>query len=297
VLKRKPNERKQSSGRSGDNLAFPGGIRLSQGLLPVCEAWFEFEDFETDLFRITEPHIHALIRANAWLLLGRDRDLLVDVGSGLMPLLPYLQKIRPSPGKPLVALATHAHMDHIGGLHEFGERLFHSAEASGAAAPDRLLWRSDIWPPVREQMAEAGMPLPELLISAVPERGFDPKGFRSLGVAPTRTVGEGDRIDLGDRSFRVLHLPGHTPGSIGLWSDEKQVLFGGDAVYATEPLIDTAPTSDIASYVRTMRRLRELPAEIVHPGHDYSFDRGTLIRRCDSYLSRRAPREHTVPPG
>jgi glyoxylase-like metal-dependent hydrolase (beta-lactamase superfamily II) len=256
--------------------------------LPLCEAWFESEEIEKDLLRITEPHVHALIRANAWLVVGRDRDLLVDTGSGIAPMLPFLQRLRPDPGKPILALATHAHMDHIGGLHEFDERLLHSGDVPTASAVDRLLTRDDIWPAVREQMAAAGFSLPELLIGAVPDLGFDPATFRSLGIVPTRVVGEGDSIDLGDRGFEVLHLPGHTPGSIGLWSADRNLLFSGDAVYATEPLIDTAPTSDIPSYVRTMQRLRELPVEIVHPGHDHSFDRTTLVERCDTYLSRRA---------
>jgi glyoxylase-like metal-dependent hydrolase (beta-lactamase superfamily II) len=65
------------------------------------------------------------------------------------------------------------------------------------------------------------------------------------------------------------------------------MLFSGDAIYAEEPLIDTAPTSDVASYVRTMRRLRELPVSIVHPGHDYSFDRETLVRVATRYIERR----------
>jgi len=256
--------------------------------LPLCEAWFESEEIENGLLRIIEPHIHALIRANAWLVVGRDRDLLVDTGSGIAPLLPFLHRIRPDPGKPILALATHAHMDHVGGLHEFDERLLHSADATAAEAVDRLITREDIWPAVREQMAEAGFPVPELLIGAVPDRGFGLTTFRSIGVRPTRVVGEGDSIDLGDHSFRVLHLPGHTRGSIGLWSADHRLLFSGDAVYATDPLIDTAPTSDIPSYVRTMQRLRELPVEIVHPGHDYSFDRTTLVERCESYICRRA---------
>jgi len=36
-------------------------------------------------------------------------------------------------------------------------------------------------------------------------------------AAPTRVLGAGDVIDLGDRAFEVLYLPGHSPGSIGLW--------------------------------------------------------------------------------
>ena len=63
-------------------------------------------------------------------------------------------------------------------------------------------------------------------------------------------MNEGDRIDLGDRAFSVLSLPGHTPGSIGLWDEADGTLFCGDAVYAEDPLIDQAPTSDVEAYLR-----------------------------------------------
>jgi glyoxylase-like metal-dependent hydrolase (beta-lactamase superfamily II) len=38
-------------------------------------------------------------------------------------------------------------------------------------------------------------------------------------------------IDTGDRHFEVLHLPGHSPGSIGLWEERSGTLFSGDAIY------------------------------------------------------------------
>ncbi len=89
---------------------------------------------------------------------------------------------------------------------------------------------------------------------------------------PTRIVDEGDVIDLGDRAFEVLSLPGHTPGSIGLWDEADGTLFCGDVVYAEDPLIDQAPTSDVQAYLATMRRLRDVPVRIVHAGHDRSMD-------------------------
>ena len=76
-----------------------------------------------------------------------------------------------------------------------------------------------------------------------------------LPAPATRTVEEGDVIDLGDRRFEVLHLPGHSPGSIGLWEAESGVLFSGDAIY-DGPLLDELPGSDIPIYVATMKRLR-----------------------------------------
>jgi glyoxylase-like metal-dependent hydrolase (beta-lactamase superfamily II) len=87
--------------------------------------------------------------------------------------------------------------------------------------------------------------------------------------------------------FEILHLPGHSPGSMGLWEASSGTLFSGDAIY-DGPLLDELPGSDIETYVRTMRRLAKLPARIVHAGHDPSFDGARLRELAQEYLDRRA---------
>ena len=94
-------------------------------------------------------------------------------------------------------------------------------------------------------------------------------------------------IDLGDRQLQVLHLPGHTPGSIGLWDEAGGELFSGDTVY-DGGLIDNLPESDTAAYARTMTRLRTLPVEAVYAGHDQPFGRERLRELTEAYLRRRA---------
>ncbi len=83
-----------------------------------------------------------------------------------------------------------------------------------------------------------------------------------------------------------MHLPGHSPGSIGLWEEATGILFSGDAVY-DGPLLDELGGSDIGAYIATMRRLRELPVVVVHGGHEPSFGRERLTQICDDYLARR----------
>jgi glyoxylase-like metal-dependent hydrolase (beta-lactamase superfamily II) len=82
----------------------------------------------------------------------------------------------------------------------------------------------------------------------------------------------------------VLHLPGHSPGSIGLWGAATGILFSGEALY-DGPLLDGG---DIPADVDTMRRLRELPVTVLHDGHEASFGRDRLIELCDAYLATRA---------
>jgi glyoxylase-like metal-dependent hydrolase (beta-lactamase superfamily II) len=258
--------------------------------LPVREEWFEASEVEPGVHAITEPAAHALILANAWLVDGRDRDLMVDTGNGLAPLRPFVDTLREYPAKPIVAVATHQHQDHAGGLWEFDERVAHPSDAVEIERPSPLIRGSDVWPAVADAMAQQGFPVTDVLVTAAPRPDWDPNTFVPCGTIPTRLVNEGDVIDLGDRAFEVMSLPGHTPGSIGLWNEADGTLFCGDVVYAEDPLIDEAPTSDVEDYVATMRRLRELPVRIVHAGHDRSMDRPTMLKRCTAYIERRGGR-------
>jgi glyoxylase-like metal-dependent hydrolase (beta-lactamase superfamily II) len=102
-------------------------------------------------------------------------------------------------------------------------------------------------------------------------------------ASPTWLVAEGDVIDIGSRVFEILHLPGHSPGSIGLWEAGTGTLFSGDAIY-DGPLLDGLEGSDVAAYLNTMERLKRLPVNVVHAGHDPSFDRHRLRELADAYI-------------
>ena len=137
------------------------------------------------------------------------------------------------------------------------------------------------------RLAKAGYPFDGDLITALPDAGYDMAGFATRDSKVTESVDEGDVVDIGNRHFEVLHLPGHSPGSIGLWEKATATLFSGDAIY-DGPLLDEIDGAHIPTYVRTMKRLRELPVEIVHAGHDPSFGRARLVELCNAYLAKRA---------
>ena len=253
--------------------------------LPVADPWFVTERFGERVTLVTEPHVHPLLRCNVWHVRGRDSDLVVDTSLGIRPLR---HLVEPELGHPLLAVATHSHSDHIGGIHEFDERAVHAAEAdvmaeAGTITLDASVYGEGVLGPYRS----AGYDIPDLFVDAVPEGGLDAAVFDRPAAPATRLLADGDVVDLGDRSFEVLHLPGHSPGSIGLWEEATGVLFSGDAVY-DGPLLDELDDSDVEAYVATMRRLRELPVTVVHAGHEPSFGRQRLVELCDDYLSRRA---------
>jgi len=228
--------------------------------LPVAPAgtWFERRDAGGGVTHITEPHVDPFLRCNCWHVPGREADLLIDTGLGLVSLLAHARDL--FAGRRVIAVATHYHFDHVGSLHEFDERVIHASEAAIIEDPARIGgWLR-----------------------------FDRDDYAVVPCTATRTVDDGDVLDLGDRTFEVLHLPGHSPGSIGLWDEGTGVLFSGDAVY-DGPLLDESSNSDIAAYCDTMRRLLTLPVKVVHGGHEASFDRPRLVELCDAYLRHRAP--------
>jgi hypothetical protein len=153
-------------------------------------------------------------------------------------------------------------VDHVGSLHEFSERIIHRAEAHELdvrSEPFSLL-REDHPRDVIDMFERAGYEVGRTLVSALPHPAFNLTEFGRPAAPATRLVEEGDVIDLGDRVFEILHLPGHSPGGIGLWEASTATLFSGDAIY-DGPLLDELPGSDIPTYLETMRRLVALGAQ------------------------------------
>jgi glyoxylase-like metal-dependent hydrolase (beta-lactamase superfamily II) len=253
--------------------------------LAIGERWFEWTRVDDAVTLIWEPHVDPFIRCNIWHVRGRDRDMLVDSGLGVASLK---EAARTLFDKPLAAVATHSHYDHVGGFHEFADRIAHVSEAEALAYPEGFaaLLAAALDDRVVEAIRACGYELPETLVTALPHDGYDPAGYRVRPAPATRLVDEGDVIDLGDRVFEVLHLPGHSPGSLGLWEAASGTLFAGDAVY-DGPLLDELPGSDIPRYLETMKRLRDLPVTVVHAGHDASFGRARLRELAEAYLRRR----------
>jgi glyoxylase-like metal-dependent hydrolase (beta-lactamase superfamily II) len=253
--------------------------------LPVADEWWEVERFDHGVVLLTEPHVHPLLRCNVWLVQGSTGSVVIDTALGLRPLRTLVEQHLDG---PLLAVATHAHGDHVGGLHEFDRRAVHAAEADVVAETGVTTLVTRYFPPtVTGPYLDDGYDMPELLLDAVPGAGFDPRAVEIAPAAATRVLHDGDVIDLGDRRFEVLHLPGHSPGSIGLWDAGTGTLFSGDAVY-DGPLLDELDGSDIDAYLSTMARLRDLAVTVVHGGHEPSFDRARLVELCDTYLAHRS---------
>jgi glyoxylase-like metal-dependent hydrolase (beta-lactamase superfamily II) len=253
--------------------------------LSLAGRWFDYERRSDGITRIWEPHVIRVMQCNIWHVRGRDRDLIIDTGMGVASLHEAARHLF---DKPLTAVATHTHLDHVGSLHEFHDRIAHKAEAATLDKPSDNFSMLRSGHPVEmiAALESAGYEVDACFVTALPRPDFNLLQFHCPPAPATRLVDEGDVIDLGDRVFEVLHLPGHSPGSIGLWEAATATLFSGDAIY-DGPLLDNIPGSDIPAYLKTMRRLEKLPARTIHGGHDPSFDGARLRQLARAYLERR----------
>ena len=238
--------------------------------------WYETVPFADGVTLIHEPWMPPFYRGHMWLVRGRDRDLLIDAGLGHVPLrasVPALQ------GRPVALLVSHTHWDHIGAAHEFDgpddERLAHPSEAATLLRPD----------PERTLFAKYADGSRDAQAFTRRPEGWNAARHVLRPAPATRPVDEGDRIDLGDRAFRVLHTPGHCAGHLALWEERTGTLFAQDAVY-DGPLVDTCPDSDVPAYRRTLARLRaDFAPRVVHGGHFPSFGLVRFRQLIDEYLS------------
>jgi len=173
---------------------------------------------------------------------------------------------------------THGHSDHIG----FAERArTERGLPISVHELDAALARGEVKNP-----AQGGGPIRPAAILRFLWYGLTHGGLKSVHVGEVSTFGDGVVLDV-PGAPRVIHLPGHTPGSAALHVDAKGVLLIGDALStvavtngSTGPMI--APyTADPATAIASLDRLDGLEAAWVLPGHGQPWTGGVAeaVRR------------------
>jgi glyoxylase-like metal-dependent hydrolase (beta-lactamase superfamily II) len=230
--------------------------------------WFEVVPVASGVTRFREPHVHGFFRANLYRIEGRDFDIQLDFGVGVRP----LTEVSPADGKPVLAIASHAHVDHVGSFHLYGRRVGHRLEAHTF---------SDMDDPGTLASAFVTIDTP---LTALPSAGWTMADYALKPAPITEQLGEGDTVDLGNRRFTVLHLPGHSPGSIGLLDEHSGDFFSADAIY-DEGLVDDIPGADVETYLKTMHRLAELDVGCVYAGHGEVMDKRQMQQVARDYIA------------
>lgn len=243
----------------------------------IAKNWYQTRQCSDDITLIWEPHVSPDVRCNIWHIRGRNKDLLVDSGMGVVSLR---QSVASLSERPLLAVASHTHFDHVGSHHEFEHRLCHPLEQKILAQPNP---DNTVWSAFLSEYGEQG------IFEALPYADFDLRDYRVNPAPATQLIDEGDELDLGDRLFKVFHMPGHSPGSICLYEAASQTLFAGDVLYDGQ-LLDQLYHSDPDIYQETLARLQEIPAQTFHCGHYASFGRQRMHEIINTYRAARESR-------
>jgi len=231
--------------------------------LHPCTEWFDVRELASRVWLIAEPgHV------NSFLIEGDDLAVLLDTGLGVANIRSVAESLS---GKPILVVNSHHHFDHSGGnllfediaIHRSGEHLLAEAPPDGLAAGymdyvDRLLtaWQDyKVADDVYFHLITR-----ETLLRPLPD-GFDPATYVIRPSSPSRLLDDGEVLDLGGRSLRVLHTPGHSPDSICLFDEANGLLFGGDTIN-TGPIYAHLTESDVGEFARSTARLSELRTSI-----------------------------------
>jgi glyoxylase-like metal-dependent hydrolase (beta-lactamase superfamily II) len=96
-------------------------------------------------------------------------------------------------------------------------------------------------------------------------------GDSSIQTEPANfQLADGDVIEFGEHRLDVIHLPGHSPGSVGYYDRNRRILYSGDSLQGRGAVVQhLALYVDPDAYVRSVRRVRELEIEHLIPHHPY----------------------------
>jgi glyoxylase-like metal-dependent hydrolase (beta-lactamase superfamily II) len=210
--------------------------------IPVSDPWFEVYKVAPNSIAIYEPHQSE--ETISYLILGKDKALLLDTGMGISDIRKVTSELTPL---PIIVVNSHTHDDHVGGNWQFPtvysmDTEFSRANAKGSTA---------------DAQAEIA---PGEICGDLP-KGFDAKTYSTKPWTIARYIHDGDTIDLGGRTLEILSTPGHTPDAICVFDRANGLLFTGDTYYPAAIWL-YRPETDLAAYALSIARLAALSHQV-----------------------------------
>ncbi|MGC9072319.1 MAG: MBL fold metallo-hydrolase [Acidilobus sp.] len=195
------------------------------------------------LYRVPVPETNG----NAYILVRNGLAAVIDTGipGKASAILDEASRIGLAPSSIEAIILTHFHFDHSGSADELRRLTGAKVHIHEADAP----YLQGLQPPPLPREA------PREAVEAY--RYFRP-------VKPDGLLRDGDTVF----GLRVIHIPGHTPGSIALY--DGRLLFSGDTLNFREGRVQGPPpafTTDMREAIRSLRRLLSLDFDVLLPGH------------------------------
>lgn len=186
-----------------------------------------------------EPIIVGPLQVNCYLLICEETNqaAVIDPGADAAVIM---QSVRAAECHIAMIINTHGHFDHIGANHRIKQE-------TGA---ELLIHADDV-----QVMRQARMHASVYGLSV------------EESPMPDRLIAEGDLLKVGNLEIQIIHVPGHSPGSVCLKVENSLIV--GDVLFAGSVGRTDLPGGDHQLLIRGVReKLLVLPDEtVVHPGH------------------------------
>jgi glyoxylase-like metal-dependent hydrolase (beta-lactamase superfamily II) len=263
------------------------------------EVWDRISEAGIRVMRIPTPF--QVGRVNTYLL--EDEPLtLIDSGPNSGKALDELERQLEALGHGIedleLLIITHQHIDHLGLVDIVAKRSGAEVASINLLAPFVENFGADA---ERDDEEAAALMLRHGISEEVVRALRQVTGsFRAWGSKAhvTRPLHDGELLEFRDRRLQVQHRPGHSPSDTVFWDADRRILIGADHLIkhiSSNPLISrpldgsSQRTQALVVYLESLKRTRELPAELVLAGHGEPItDHVTLIEERFALHQRRA---------
>ena len=242
------------------------------------------EEIMQNIHRIPVPLPgNPLKELNAYLIRGKDRNLLIDTGFRQPACREALFA-----GLRELGLLTHLHSDHAGLAPEAaGETGTIFVSSVDRLTLDNMAERQKYWEEADNRFREEGFPISMMM------QIRDKNPARSM-APPTgghySSLEDGDVLEAGDYRLQCLLMPGHTPGQMCFWMEREGCMFLGDHVlFDITPNITAWPRMPdaLGSYLRSLEKIRAYDVKLALPGHRRGGDMHLRIDQLLEHHKRR----------
>ena len=220
--------------------------------------WWQTSYLSKNLVLIREPMAQIMPGylteyLNLFILLYEKEALLVDTGSGIKPLLPVVSSIIDK--RKLYILTTHSHWDHVGNHYEFSDfpMYIHEDEVPELLKLEDLTYiRNDI----ESRYNSIAQSIPKPFMRSILNEKFIIK------------ISKDQSLIIGGEELKIIELPGHTLGSIGLWYEKDKIFFTGDAFQTGFVYADSNPKEFLSSLDKIVSLLSEDLETTIYSSHE-----------------------------
>lgn len=180
-----------------------------------------------------------------------------------------------------IVINTHFHGDHRSLNHLFKDVVFASHEAEAKSISDF------------NHYAKLALPDENSLYADWTRKVY--KKYKIVDSAVSLILKDGDEIETGDETIRVVHLPGHTPGHLGLHFLKADLLFVADIDLTPYGPWYASQISDINLFKKSIQRVRELDCQYYVPSHgERVYDREKFLKKLDKFESAFFKRDERI---